>query len=366
MVTMFTPLLAFEYQKGIVSAKTDREANVLSALTIYVLFVTVAFISIGLIIFNYLKPNTFEEAGLWIYLAIPLLFFSGLVKIVDAYNNRFEQYKLMSSIAIIRSTTSNFIKVILGFLQFNFIGLIIAQFFATIFGIKRQARYMKSKKNEIFRTTFNELKNAAIKYKVQPLFSMPGLFVTMGSFSILPILINSLYSLDETGYFALAVNMLAIPLTLVSTNVGKVFFRRATLEKHNSGNFYSTFISTFVLLLVISLIGFSILWFIAEPIFSLVFGQEWVRSGLFVKILIPLFAVRFIVTGLMNGFIISGKQLLRLIIQFFFIVEVFVIYIFARVNSLPIEKFLELINYSYLTVYLVLLLVLYLASKNKI
>ncbi|MGG0716269.1 oligosaccharide flippase family protein [Robertmurraya massiliosenegalensis] len=365
MVTIFTPLVTLQYQMGIISAKTDKEANVVCALTFYVLSITVLIISICLIIFNIIYPTTFEETGIWIIMVAPLLLFSGLVKIVESYNNRFEQYKLMSKIALQRSITSNILKIILGLFRFNFIGLIVSQFVATIFGIRRQAQTINANRNDVFSATFSEMKSIALKYKVQPLYSMPGLFVTMGSFSILPILINSLYSVEETGYFALSMSILAIPLSLISNNVGKVFFRKATLEKEQKGNFYSTFVSTSLLLLIISAIGFTILWFIAEPIFSLIFGQEWSRSGLFVKVMVPLFAIRFVVTGLMNGFIISGKQLLKLLIQLLFIIVAIVIYAFTKVKNLPIETFLELINNGYFVLYAILFFVLFITSKNR-
>lgn len=366
LVTMFTPLLGLQYQMGIITAKTDKEANIVSALTFYLLTVMLLIISLGLILYNLIFPTTFEDIGSWIYIVIPLLLFSGLEKIIDSYNNRFEQYKLMSSIALIRSITSNTIKILLGILKLGVFGLIISQFISIIFGIKRQAKYVISKKNEIFSANFSEIKNVAIRYKVQPLFSMPGLFVTTVSFSILPVLITSLYTVEQAGFFSLSISMLGIPLSLISSNVSKVFFRKATIEKEQKGNFYSTFKSTAILLIIVSTVGFSILWCVVEPMFSIVFGNEWSRSGAFVKLLIPLFAIRFVVTGLMHGFIISGKQLLKLVLQSLFILEVFVIYIIVKSNGFSIETFLELINIGYFILYVILFVVLFYTSKKKL
>ncbi|MFA1822250.1 lipopolysaccharide biosynthesis protein [Virgibacillus oceani] len=366
LVNMLVPLLTLQYQMAIITAKSDKEANAVSALTFYILAFMLFLISLGIISYNYFNPNTFKEVGNWIYVALPLLLLSGFAKIADAYNNRFEQYKLMSSIALIRSISSNTLKITLGIFKVGFLGLIISQFVATIFGIRKQSQYIIAKKKEIFNSTRLELKNVLNKYRVQPLFSMPGLFATVVSFSILPILITSLYNIEETGYFYLTMSVLAIPMSLVSSNVAKVFFRKATIEKEEKGNFYSTFISTAILLIVISIIGFLLLWFFAEPLFSIVYGEEWMRSGTFVKILIPLFAIRFVVTGLMHGFIISGKQLVKLTLQLLFIVIALVIYFIVKNQNLSIEEFLELINIGYFILYSILFIVLYLTSKNKI
>lgn len=364
LVNMLTPILTLQYQMAIITADSDKEANVASSLTFYLLTLMMLFISLGLTVYNYMNPTTFEETGNWIYVVIPLLLFSGIAKIADSYNNRFEQYKLMSSIALVRSATSNVLKIFLGVFRVGFIGLIIAQFVATALGIRRQSKYIITKRREIFSSTFQELRNVISKYKVQPLFSMPGLFATIVSFSILPILINSLYNIEETGYFYLTMSVLAIPLSLVSSNVAKIFFRKASLEKKEKGNFYSTFLSTAILLIFISTVGFSILWFAAEPLFALLYGKEWMRSGTFVKILVPLFAMRFVVTGLMHGFIISGRQSLKLVLQLFFIVIALVFYLIAKNKNLSIESFLELINSGYTILYLILYIVLYFTSKS--
>nr|WP_277750906.1 oligosaccharide flippase family protein [Anaerobacillus alkaliphilus] len=365
IVTMCIPLVTLQYQMGIVTAKDDEEANIVCALTFYLLCFMVLIMSIVLITIDNLNPRIFEQVGNWIYVSLPLLLFSGFAKIADSYNNRFEQYKLMSSIALIRSITSNFLKIFLGLFKVGFLGLIISQFVATIFGIRRQSNYIISKKSEILSSTYQEMKHVAIKYRVQPLFSMPGLFVSVCSFSILPIFITSLYSIEDAGYFFLSMTILAIPLSLVSSNVGKVFFRKATLEKEKKGDFYNTFKSTVILLIFIAIVGFSILWLIAEPLFSLVFGPEWLKSGTFVKILIPLFAIRFVVTGLMHGFIISGRQKFKLFLQLFFIIIALTIYFISQQQELPIEIFLELTNKGYFTLYLILLIVLYFTSKNN-
>src|SRR5690606_12802743 len=146
--------------------------------------------SFGIMVINWVFPTAFVGVGNWIYVAIPLTFLTGLVSILDSYNNRFGQYKLMATISLIRSIVLNGLRILFGFISPNLFGLIISKLSATIFGVKRQGRYAFSNYKEIFSSTIYEIKNSAVKYKVQPLFSMPGLFVTMFSFSIIPILIN--------------------------------------------------------------------------------------------------------------------------------------------------------------------------------
>src|SRR5690606_36735852 len=108
----------------------------------------------------------------------------------------------------------------------------------------------------------------------------------------------------------------------------------------------------------------TILWFIVEPTFALLYGDNWSRSGIFVKILIPMFALRFVVSSMMHGFIVSGKQLLKLLIQSLFIIESITIYTIAKLYHLPIEEFLLYLCIVYFFNCIILFLILYFTSRE--
>lgn len=364
IMSIITPIITLQYHMGIVTSKTNKEANVISALTFYTVSI-MSFISlVVLFMFNILSPGTFSEAGNWIYMAIPLSFLTGLINIIEAYNNRFEQYKLMASVSIQRSLMSNLTKLILGIFSFRHAGLIISQLVSIVFGVKRQGKYMFNDIKDIFSSNFNEMKKVALDYKAQPLFSMPGLFILTFSYSVIPIFIGSLYSIQDVGYFSISVTILGLPLSLISNNVAKIFFRKASIEKDLKGNYKSSFKHISFLLILMSIIGFSILWLIAEPLFGFVYGYEWAKSGLYVKILIPMYAARFVVTSMMHGFIISRKQNLKLLLQSFFILSAVLVYIYSNHFEVTIEVFLNLINIFYTINYVVLYIALYLTSNK--
>lgn len=115
----------------------------------------------------------------------------------------------------------------------------------------------------------------------------------------------------------------------------------------------------------ISLAGFTVLYFIAEPAFGLVFGESWRRSGEFTKIMIPLFSVRFVVNSLTYGFIISGRQLIKTLIQASFVIEAVIIKMIAVSVNMSIETFLSCFNWMYCATYVLLLVILYFTSKKQ-
>lgn len=364
LIGMFGPSLNGQYHLCIVSAKTDKEANSVTALSIYFGLIVSAIVSIGIIIYSFINPVTFAEAGLWLYMSIPILFVSGFTNVVNSYNNRYRQYKLLASVTLYRAIASNVVKLGLGFAHIGFIGLIASAVVSIIAGIKKQSSQLILNINSILSTNKKELIEVLIRYKAQPLFSTPGLFVVTFSNNLIPIFISTLYGIKEVGYYSLAMAMLYLPIQLISSNVGTVYFRKASLEKAESGSFYRSYKSTFVLLSLLSIIPFVVLYFSAEPLFSFVFGAEWLRSGTFIMLLIPWYWMNFIVGTLVISLIISGNQLIKLIIQSLFVVLSFVIYYFANSLHLTIEQFLLAISLAFALVYLILLYIIYRTSRQ--
>ncbi|MDQ0206988.1 lipopolysaccharide biosynthesis protein [Alkalicoccobacillus murimartini] len=364
-VTMLVPVVTMQYHLAIVSARKNSSANSIIILCGLILILMSIILIPLLISYNRFFPTTFSLIGNWFFIIIPLVFLGGLRNILDSYNNRFEQYKLMSKVTFRKSIVLNFSKILTGLFGLGYIGLIMSQVLSEITGIKSQSRFLRSNIKNFKNIDILEVKKVAIDFKVQPFFSLPGVFATSFSFMILPILIGELFSITETGYFHMGIILLTLPLTLISSNVAKVFFKKATFEKNEKGNFYNTFKSYLTILSLLSLIGFVFLWFTVEDLFALFLGSEWMISGEYVKILIPMFAIRFITTSMMHGFIISGKQLLKLMLQLLFVVSAICIYFISSNMNLPIEIFLKLINDIYLIIYVILLFVLYKTSKKS-
>lgn len=365
LVSIMTPIVTMQYHMSIVNASSDGEADAITKVAILINIFTNILFAAGLFIYNRLNPKTYEQAGGWIYTSIIFLFLSGMTNIIESYNNRYKEYKLMSVQALYRSAAAGVSKIVLGLLRCGFPGLLISQFIGCICGLKRQAQRMIDNRSEIRAVKRAEMIRVARKFSNQPLFSLPGIFISNFSYSILPILLNSLYSTEEVGIYFLGMNMLGIPLNLVTNNVARVFFVNASKEKEDTGKFEVTFKNTFWLLTIISVFGFTLLWFIAEPVFRIVFGTQWEKSGSYVKLLIPLYSVRFVVSALMYGFIISERQLLKCVLQCHFLVQVLCVYLSALKFHYKIEEFLTQISWSYAATYLILLGVLYFSSRGK-
>ncbi|MDD6490508.1 MAG: oligosaccharide flippase family protein [Clostridia bacterium] len=362
--TMFSPISTLQYHISIVHSQKEDEYALCKLVFLCVLGTSLLLIGVILILFL-LGDEQYSSVGLWIFVAVLLHFMTGITYLVDSYNNRHGEYALMTKVTVRRAIASSITKIGLGLFRFNFSGLLISQCIGTIAGIRKQSVSMVKHIKEIIAVNKNDVWRVARKYSDQPLFALPGVFILQFSYSALPLIINTAFSTREGGFFSLTVSILGLPLTLISNNVARVFFKNASEELEKTGSFKSSFRSTAILLTAISLVGFSLLWIIAEPVFSLVYGEEWIRSGTFTKILIPMYAARFVVSGLMHGFVISKRQKLKTFLQSLFIVAMAVGYIISKLELVSVEGFLIFINWMYFILYVVLFLVLWFQSKKS-
>ena len=362
--TMFVPAATLQYHISIVHSP-NKDEYPLCKLVFLCVCITSTLLFGGLVFLFLLGDAKYHTLGPWILVAALLHFMTGITYMVESYNNRHREYSLMTKVSIQRTALSGIVKIGLGLLHFNFIGLLIAQCTGTIAGIRKQSKSMCKHVRDIVSVSNCEVVRVAKQYSDQPIFALPGIFILQLSYSALPLIINTVFSSREGGFFSLTVSILGLPLSLVSNNVARVFFRNASEEKERTGSFKSTFKSTAILLCVISIAGFSLLWLIAEPVFRFIYGNEWIRSGTFTKLLVPMYAARFIVTGLMHGFVISKKQKIKSFIQILFIIAMIIGFIIAKSGYVSVEGFLSFINWSYFGLYILLFIVLWFQSTKQ-
>lgn len=365
IVTIFSSVINGRYDISIVSANNENEADAIAVVGILNSIVISFIICCGLSIYNIFYPETFSSIGGWVYITILMLLIIGFTNILTSFNNRYKQYKLMASVNIIRSNSQAITQIVFGLLNFGVLGLIFSQLLSLILAIKKQLNHIKSDINRFKTIKFSIVLDAFIKYKNQLIYSTPALLINSLSYSILIFFISALYGVKEVGYYSISFRMLGMPLSLVSANVAKVFFEKASVEKKETGNFYNTFKKTSLLLLVISLPFFGLLMIISEPLFELVFGFGWGRAGLFVAILSPMFAIRFIVSPLSLSLVIAKKQRVELLLQVGFLIEALCAFFISKVMGLELEYFLLIISGLFMVNYFLMYLVMLKASKEN-
>ncbi len=359
------PLVNGRYDMSVVSASNDKEAEAALKASLLVCILSLILSVLITTCILLVIPEFLGNIGLRIFFVIPLLALFGLTNSITSYNNRYREYKLIASVSAVKSVVLGAGQSLFGLFRAGVDGLLTSQVVSMVVSQTYQLKRTKIDIKSIMAVKMQDLNFVLKKFKNQPLFSTPALLLSTLSYSVIPFIINGLYSIKEVGYYSIAFTMLGIPIQLFSVNIAKVFFKKASEEKQEMGVFYKTFKDTLIILLVISIPVFLFLMFYATGIFRTVFGQNWSRAGRFVEILSPMYAFRFISASLIPGLIIGNRQRMELVIQsILFLQAVFAMFLAKSMNC-SIEEFLTTISILFTISYLISIISVFVASKDS-
>ena len=326
-ITGITQQIAcFRYDYAIVVVDSDEEAGgafVLSAVLVVLFSALIGFAmwpfipALGAV----LRLTGGAEHTLWM---VPLTtFICGLTNALNYYNVRFQKYKVISISNIIRVSVMVIAQIGFALLGFGYWGLIIGQFLSFFFG---NLRMLMTLKGRIHRSMFHLsfLKMVARKNVAYPKYMLPSALANSFSMNMMGVFTQMNYGGVMNGYYSLINRILGQPLQLVSNAVSQVFLQGASADKHNGKKLSKTFASTTKWLLIVSIFPFGVLLLWGEPIISKFLGEEWVPMAEYLRYLIPLFMVRFVVMPLINSAIALGRQKATMVWQFFLLMMVLI------------------------------------------
>jgi O-antigen/teichoic acid export membrane protein len=365
IISLFGPVLCAKYDLVIVSAKDDSEVTSLMAGSATISIFFTIFIAIGVSFYLGTTPSIKKEVGNFIFIVIPILLLTGLTNILTSYNNRNGEYKTISSVYAIRSFVQNIGLVIFGILRLGSIGLLISKLIGTLSGIKKQGENLDLGIFKRDKMNFANVIRVLRKYKNQPTFSMPAQLLNSASYNLLNFFISTLFGIRVFGFYSMTYRILGLPLTLISVNVSKVYFQRASSDFNKYGNYNKTLINNSIFLVALAIPMVMILMIFGPSLFEVVFGKEWVVAGQYVRILAPMYGMRLTVSALSPSLIVSGKQKLEFFMQSVFLFISVSSYIICDKLGLGMEMFLTFISIGYSSIYGMFYITIFRLSKSR-
>ena len=365
VVTLFGPILSGKIEMSIVTEKEEKNIYPIIVLSIFICIgisiVTTILYTVYIIITNQFS----SEYILYLIIILFYLLITGFSNILISYNNRNRDYEIISSVYVIRTIMQNLGLVIFGFMHFSIVGMLLSQIIGSLFGLRRQAEKLIPNINKIKQVKKEEIiKVAKENYKLI-VFTSPATLCNSASYSLLNFFINGLYGSTIFGYYSISYRILGVPLSLVSSNVSKVFFERASKEINEVGNFRNSLKRITFLLLLVAIPMVLALGTLAPILCKIVFGNEWKVSGEYVQILVFMFGVRLVVSALTPALVIAKKQSVEIRMQIAFLVVSIFTYIICKNFNLDIYIFLTIISILYSIVYILIYLFIYRISKGK-
>ncbi|QLE02359.1 oligosaccharide flippase family protein [Galbibacter sp. BG1] len=293
------------YQFAIVVPKRDKDALDLFTLSV---LLTIAYFVISFVVVLFLVSNQVTIFNISkVYLLVPFyVLFFGIWSSVSNYSIRRKKFRYNAFSKIYQSLTYVISGLIFGALSVKYYGLISAR----VGGLMMSSFYLWKKVIINFRSIkVKDLLEVGVKYLDYPKYGiLPALMNTIAMQSII-FVFTHFYSKSDLGYFGLTNLVLNAPLALIGQSFRDIFYQRIAYLINNKfykkgyAFFKRSALGLFLIGLPISLL----IIFLGEEIFSIIFGDNWSRSGYFGSIMAFSFLIRLIASPLSSVFNAIGR-----------------------------------------------------------
>lgn len=291
---------SFRYDTAIIVTKTKEEGFNLTFVSI---FISLVFSILLYPIFFFFDTDIVKLVGvnpentLWLYL-IPLsIFLFSSYRAVNTLLTRNKKFKASSINKIVRRSSEGIMQLLFGKLSI-FNGLIYGGIIGDLLNNISGFVQLKIKKRSIELISISKLKEVMIRYKSYPIMgTIPYLLNTISL--LIPVLIfNNLFNQDDTGQLGLSINVLSIPISLISMSFSQVLSQDLAKKKNKNSPILKFIFKVSLGLFALAIIGVVVIYFFSEPIFTFVFGEEWKIASQISSILVFAIGIRFIVSPL--------------------------------------------------------------------
>lgn len=251
---------------------------------------------------------------LWV-IPIGVILYSSY-NLLSSWSIRFKRFGLIARTKITQVIFGTVLMIAGGYLELIPVALLIGMSLTSSGGsilllrqlLKQDRHLFKSFKKEKLLNTF-KLNSSYPKYSTLEAFANNAGYQ-------LPILIVAANAGNDAGYLFIAMQVMTIPMALVGKSMSQVYLSRAPEEMRN--NRLNTFTFSLMKKLAIIVIpSIIILSLVAPIVVSIIFGEEWYRTGEIIQLLAPWIALQFIVSPVSMVLHIIGEQSLAMRLQFY-------------------------------------------------
>lgn len=370
---MFIAVPSLRYDIAIVVEKDERKALALVKLSAILALVSSLVVTLFYAGYIWFFCREYRQYLYVLPFAFLIVFGHGVNNLLNAYNNRCDDYGMISRKFVVCSAVQRLGMVAAGVLcvfvlrmpWLSVLAMIAPYSLGLFVGVKKQAAPLLAKKDELRSFTVAEMKEVAKIHRNQPLFSAPALFINSFSYSSITLIIEKLYDTTVIAYYSISNRVLGMPISLISGNVAKVFIADAAKEYAKTGGFQKAFKKSFGFLLALAIPMFFAMYFLAPLVCGWILGDDWEVAGEYIKILSMMFAFRLIGTSLSQVLTVCNKQIVELYVNLGLLAAAVLSGVLAWYFQKDVVFFLQVLNVLRSSCYAVLIICVYIFSRAK-
>ena len=349
--SLFGSVICLRYELLSVSEEDEQKVYAIIKLSTIIAI----FLSVGVTVvyggFQFVIKEEYRRYAYALFFIFLMLLGHGFISILDAYNNRCQQYKVMTSAYVLRTIVQNIGAIVLGVMGAGVFGIVLSHTIGLFFGLNKQAKSIKTKRQQFQIIQRNDIKKVMLENYRQPLYSSPAIFANKYSYSSINLFIESLFGASVLGYYSISYKALGLPLGVLSNNISKVFFREASREHEKTGGFAKTMFQISIVLSVIAIPMGILIYYVAPWAVKILLGNEWSKSADFIRILAPMFCIRFVCNAVAQGLQIVKKQSMELIFQLMLVLVSVICFLLSKYLKNDMESYLRMIAIGFSIIY---------------
>ena len=278
-----------------------------------------AMVTLVILVFFYANITSLFEAssfrGIVWFLPI-MVFLLGVHKSMQYWFTRKREYITIARNKVALSSTQNAVKLGRAIFSNGYWGLIVGTFIGEFVALIHYVSvFFRVDAWRLRLFSFKTMIKAFREYSNFPKFLMPMGVVNTFSVNILIFALSAIASNAMVGFYERAWRVVNLPLSLLSTSFGNVFFEKMT-KTSNPRRFYlqSYFANLSLALIIILPIVF---W--GEAIFVFVLGNDWKVAGTIARAIAPLTVFNYATACVSSVFSVYQKNQILLIWQILYL-----------------------------------------------
>lgn len=323
-------LSCLSYQLAIMLPKEDEDSANIVALC-FILICATSLISGG--VFFLLADwvgevlNTPDLSQYLIFLPV-VVFLNGLFLVVNYWLSRRVRFGAAATAQVANSVSSKVVQIGAGFWSASPLGLIVGLIVGYGSGLLVMLRGIREDLSLFRAVRRSNIKRLAARYKRFPLFTSWSTVANSASVQVAPLMLASFFSPAVVGFYGMAHVVVNMPMSLIGSATGQVFFQKASEEKNRTGSVKTVVREVHQRLISIGVFPILVLMIIGEELFALVLGAQWYTAGEYARILAPWIFLVFVASPLSTIFSILEKQTVGLAFNLLiFVSRITVLYI---------------------------------------
>lgn len=335
------------YEEALVIAKDEKETRSLFSFAAKWLLIFSLLIFFVLLFFKDQILSIFHAetiSSFW-YLIPIALFFTGITYLCNDLLVRLKQFKRIAAANLTTNISASVLKAAAGFLSFGGAGIIVSHigsYICTGF------LYLKHAKKYFIVGEWRLQKKTAAQYSDFPKYNTGRTLVSYLTSNAPFLLLTATFGESPLGLLSLAM-IIFRPVNLVAGSLFSVFYEKITSLKNDKKSIkplLTQYWSKAALLAIPLLI---VAWFVAPWVFRVVFGEMWIKSAYYFRMLLPWILAVIWVAPVKFIPIVFGKQKPAFYIEIIcFAVQIFTLIaaIYLKNFDLAIQLF-ALINFVF-------------------